>query len=105
MALHLHLVVDTNDADYASSLTKISPETLAKIKPIIEKLVIALGTEYGTIQVDYVGHDPETLLTVLDNEEYYLLSEYFPSTENGFHSIESVKVVDYDVLETLPLRI
>ena len=112
----LTIVADTNDADYITEIQKITQEELEFIKPIVKKIKkfkpYTTPCSYGTrthhhnwangdcLREDLGEKSPQELYDLTD-EEYEAFSEYLPSSEYGFHTIESIEVTPYVKKEKL----
>lgn len=86
------ITVDTNDADYNTSVNEISAADLKKIKPLL-KAIKENKNEYhhnygnSDFTDDYGPHQyPE-----FDKEIHEIFMNFCPYGEHGFHTIESVK--------------
>jgi hypothetical protein len=111
--------VDSNDADYISQISKISESNLEKIKPLIKAIkefkpyktkTKSRFSEEGltwTHHHNYPWGDGEFIprrdLGEKSPREIYdfpqaifdLFEELLPSSEHGFHTIESIEIAPY----------
>ncbi len=112
------IVVDTNDADYSTQISKISKKHLDLIKPLIEQiknfkpyLVPVSWCTFGYVhnnnysvgdcfREDLGEKSPRELYKATE-EEFELFEEFLPWGEYGFHSIVSVEVAPFIKKEKL----
>lgn len=109
MMMTIKIVVDTNDADYATRVSKISDRDLAKVMPLIKAIkkfkpyqgacVSGRGTWTHDHNFPRSEYFPRIDLGEKTVEEIYadigtpvidLFSEYLPSY--GFHTVESIEI-------------
>ena len=103
----LYINVDTNDADYVTAITTITEKDLDKIMPLIQAIKKS-KTKYGH---NYSIDMEEENVWELDGKDidapiggmakqypkvsvkvHELFYDHCPSTEHGFHTIESIEV-------------
>lgn len=102
----IRIIVDTNDADYLTSLKKISDEDLQKIMPLIEaiKNFKSYSVKIGNLtwphhhnwpsepRID-LGEKTVKELYNLEEEVFEIFEELLPHMdEYGCHTIESIEV-------------
>ena len=106
--LEITITVDTNDADYNTSVNEISEEDLEKIKPLIAAIrkfkpythKFKNGHDwphrhnypFGDACREDLGEKPPTELYDFSEEIFEIFEELFPHTEDGFHTIDSITV-------------
>lgn len=111
----LFITVDTNDADYLTSVNKISEEDLEKIKPLIEAIknfkpysysvnknsflhqgyVYKHEHNYPTyecLREDLGEKSPQKLYSQFSEEIHEMFSDLCPQSDNGFHSVVNVSI-------------
>ncbi len=97
----LIVVADTNDADYVTQMTDVSLETVEELRPLLSAIAKNDGqwctSEYENIE--YSGP-----IAVYGKEFTEELVEKFngmvPYGENGVHTIETIKLIQYCDVET-----
>jgi len=113
------IVVDANDADYNTNVSKISEEDLEKIKPLIAAIA-AFKTYSGLSKGGYThshhhnypigkyayrpdlgGKSPEEIYADFDAATHELFMDYCPLCEHGFHTIKSVEIAPWAKKEKL----
>lgn len=102
------VIVDTNDADYATAINIITADDLAKLRPIFK--AIKNFKSYKNKQHNHsnnwpngeclradLGEKSPAEIYNIDEELVETVEEFCPANEWGFHTIERVEV--YPVLE------
>ena len=108
------ITVDTNDGDYATEVSNITPEQLEKIRPLIEAIKefkpyeVIYKTDYkidgqdewpmthrhnypcGDILRDDLGEKDPREIYKFPEEIFELFEDFIPYGEYGFHTIESI---------------
>lgn len=93
---YLVVKVDTNDADYIEGHFQISNEEIEKLKPLLKTIGESeedCNYPYGNCVRDESGKD---LYSPIVGEEVcdFFEDNFLPWSENGFHTIESIKVLE-----------
>ena len=89
--LELLIEVDTNDGDYENSITRISPETLEVIMPMINTI-----GKNGDYQRGEMADEPmHEKYPEISREVHERFEDLCPYPEYGFHSIVSITVCPY----------
>lgn len=87
----LIIKVDTNDGDYVIGINKISEKNLALLIPLIEIIKKNKGCfEYGEMFDCWDVNEVKGYNFPKEIMEMFI--DYCPSTEYGFHTIESITV-------------
>lgn len=88
--LMLKIKVDTNDADYVEGEVLLTPE----LDKVVRKIAGVLRDgDWGNFQfIDFDRDEIHSMYHDLTVDEVETFLEACPNTENGFHSIESIKV-------------
>ena len=99
---YLIIKVDTNDADYVSNINKISDEDILAIMPLINAL--KAFSDANRWEHNYPRgecHRPDMgeksvkeLYPDITEETFDIFNGFLPSTEYGFHTIESIDVIE-----------
>ena len=105
MTYEIKIVVDTNDADYNTSVNTISDNDLLQIKPLINAIRNFKPYSHGmhTHRHNYPYGEygpredlgelfPNQIYKGLSKEAFEIFEEYCPFGEHGFHTIESVEI-------------
>lgn len=115
------ITVDTNDADYMTEVSKISEEDLIIVRKIVAKIKAfePYKVEYqrstgyvvtrtctnnwpsGDCRREDMGEKSPQEIYDLTDEEIDIFYEFTPSSEWGFHTVESISVAPTTEIETL----
>ncbi len=119
MVMLLVVTVDTNDADYVTSVTEISPEELAQLRPLFEAIKnfesYEAETENGwhrthdynypygeCLRRDQGEKDVRELYPHIPTEVIGLFEDKFlPPVNYGLHDIESVDIYEVSSREEI----
>lgn len=100
MKLLLIIEADTNDADYVTEMTEVTPETLEPLLPIftaIKDMTVKHQTDrnhYNWPNSECASDTVESVYEdILTEEQIELFNEYTPYGEYGIHTIKSIKVL------------
>ncbi len=102
MSKYIYIKVDTNDADYVGTLSKISDESLNKIMPLIEEIknfkpymckhnryTCSHNYPFGELKRSWEKSVQE-LYPNISEEVFELFEDYIHYTEFGFHSVNEI---------------
>ena len=106
------IIVDTNDADFATAVNEISNKELEKLRFLFDaikkfKPYKNKGHQHhynfpvGECLREDLGEKPPQELYDIDDDLFELFSEYCPFNEYGFHTIESVEICPLRMKEKL----
>jgi len=113
MDYEITITVDTNDADYNTSVSKISQAQLDELKPLIAAIAAFKPYKaksdggldwthnsnypYGEYSPRYdLGEKPpHELYPDIDEDTFELFHDFTPFGEHGFHSIVSIEIAPY----------
>ena len=100
------ITVDTNDADYNTSINVITDEDLKKLMPLIKaiKTFQPYQGKYGLNHHNYPNGEyayrpdlgvktPRELYPSVNEEAFQIFEDLAPYGEYGYHSIESIELI------------
>lgn len=100
----LIIKVDTNDADYVENSQEVSLDQLEELRPVFKAIKNSKKRHNWNVS-EYRHSDEESpqemYVNVLTEDQIDLMNEMTPATENGFHSIISIKLLTVLEEETL----
>lgn len=98
---YVEIVVDTNDADYATSRHEIDDDSIVWITKVANAIAAFKKTNrfdhnwWNMYNVYYEEKTPNEIYKgVLTEQEIDWFNDYCPSTEEGFHSVESITILE-----------
>lgn len=104
--VEIYIRVDTNDGDYNEAINIITKKDLDKLRPLFKAIknfrpykgnegdrwTHANNFPCGECLRDDLGEKEPSEIYDVDEEIIELLSDYLPSCEYGFHTIERVEI-------------
>lgn len=115
----IKIIVDTNDADYATEMSVISDKDIKTIMPVIDAINSFKpykvdgkysGTHYNNfpygeaVRADLGEKSPEQLYVMTKKctkKAFEVFESFLPSTEYGFHTIESIEILNIESIDVL----
>ncbi|CAM0041156.1 hypothetical protein VPHF86_0064 [Vibrio phage F86] len=96
MLLAVYAEVDTNDGDYVGDLKPITSEDVERLEELVQRSGDSLASwSDGECQTQ----SNHLVYPMFSQDELSFIDDYLPSPEYGFHTIETIKIVQ--VLNTL----
>jgi len=89
MIYEIVIVADTNDADYITKISDITPDELERFRPLIAEIAKVKHHNWDTSVYGDDEDRPEIMYSQFDAlvEEF---GEFVPHGEDGVHTIESI---------------
>lgn len=100
---YIIIEVDTNDADFNISVNDIDDESLNIIQPLIDAIKEYSKEHKWEHNYPYNRGeiDVKELYPNISEECFDIFNEYIPHNEFGFHSIESISIIEGNKKELL----
>ncbi len=110
MKYEITIIVDTNDADYRTSVSEIEEEEIDRLMPLIKAIKEFEPYQSKSKTSDYTSmhranyptgeccredlgeKTAEECYSDISPEIHELFQEYCPCEEHGFHTIESIEI-------------
>jgi len=93
MSKFICVVVDTNDADWAESLTEVKDESDIQIVSRIYNYIKKNNIDYGDGEVSDFDIEESELSKEFTKTELDIFSRYMPYCEWGFHTLEEISII------------
>ncbi|CAL9961890.1 hypothetical protein MYOV011v1_p0139 [Vibrio phage 6E35.1a] len=96
MSLAVYAEVDTNDGDYVGDLKALTSEEVERLEELVHRSGDSLASWTEGECQERSNH---LVYPCFNDEELAFISECLPNPEYGFHTVETIKIVN--ILNTL----
>ena len=91
--LQLIIIVDTNDADFSTSINDVTEEQIKQLTPLLEK-----AKEIGNLWSFDIEDVREQFIECFGEDQVELFEEYFDVPSFGESDIDTIKIVKTQII-------